>query len=99
MKKNIKIQKKYLIFREEAKKLKKILNQELKKSGSKSIFLDFDNVNFISRSFADQFLELLISYKAEHINIKLINLKPSIEKIIKLVKKRKEKIKKEFAFH
>ena len=98
MKKIIKIQKKYLVFREEAKKLKKILNQELKKSDAKSIFLDFDNVNFISRSFTDQFLELLVSYKAKHINIKLINLKPSIEKIIKLVKKRKEKIKKEFAF-
>ena len=98
MKKIIKIQKKYLVFREETKKLKKILDQELKKSDAESIYLDFDKVNFISRSFADQLLELLISYKVEHINIKLINLKPSIEKIIKLVKKTKEKIKKEFAF-
>jgi len=98
MKKIIKIQKKYLVFREEAKKLKKLLNQELERSDVKSIYLDFNKVNFISRSFADQLLELLILYKVKHINIKLINLKPDIEKIIKLVKKTKEKIKKEFTF-
>lgn len=91
----IKIQKKYLIFRDEAKKLFEPLVKKSKRLGQEPIYLDFDEVKFISRSFTDELLNFLSWLKARKANIKIINLKPNLKKMIKLIKKSKEKTKRE----
>lgn len=91
----IKIQKRYLIFREEAKKILKSL---AKKSKPGPIYLDFSEIKFISRSFADELLNFLDRLGARKIRVKILNLKPNLKKMIELVKKSKEKIKRGMIF-
>lgn len=89
MKNEILIQKKYLIFREEAKKLV----FKIKKINQKKVFLNFSKVNFMSRSFVDELLNQLKESKKEII---FKELKPSLSKFISKIKKTKSKIQKIF---
>lgn len=83
----IKIKKNFLIFREEAKELEKISQQKLKKFDS--VNLDFSNVEFISRSFLDELLNVLAKEK----EIQVSNLQPNLKKFFNKVKKTKDKHK------
>ena len=80
MKNEILIQKKYLIFREEAKKL--VL--KIKKTNQKKVFLNFSKVIFMSRSFVDELLNQLRESKKEVI---FKELKPSLSEFISKIKK------------
>lgn len=93
----IKIKKRYLIFREEAKKIFKPLTKRLK---PEPIYLDFSEVKFISRSFTDELLNFLSWLKARKakVNVRIFNLKPNLKKMVKLVKKSKERTKRELTF-
>jgi len=71
------IEKKNLLFREEAKRL-------VRKIKSKNAILDFAKVEFISRAFADEFLDL-ISKKS----VKIKNIKPNLKKLFSIVRKQK----------
>jgi len=88
MKKNlIKIKKRFLIFRDEAKKIKKASRAYLTQNKLKLVELDFAQVDFFSRSFADELLKVIYSLNKEKIQVKIINLKPELKKILNIVKK------------
>jgi len=57
---------------------------------SDSIALDFSGVDFMSRSFIDELLNVIGERKA-----KIINLKPSLKKFLNKVKKTREAINSE----
>ena len=86
MKNFIPIKKRFLIFREEAKEIEKMS----KKISRDNIYLDFSKVDFFSRSFADELLNIIREKK----RIKIVNLKPRLEKFFKIVTSTKEKTKK-----
>lgn len=96
----IQIKKKYLIFRDDAKKLEKLIRRKLKENSSKTIFLDFSPVAFLSRSFIDEFLNKLDILVEEGAEVKLVHLKLTFQRLIANIKKTKEKIKREVnGFH
>ena len=86
MKHFIPIKKRFLIFRDEAKEIEKMS----KKISRDNVYLDFSNVDFLSRSFADELLNIIREKK----RIKIINLKPRLAKFFRIVKDTKEKTKK-----
>lgn len=81
----IEIKKKFLIFRDEAKDLKKIAKKEMKRSNT--ISFDFSNVKFFSRSFTDELLNILANQE----RIKIVNLSPHLKKFLKIIKTTKFK--------
>jgi len=81
----VKIKKNFLIFREDARKIEKISQEKLKKFNS--IYFDFSNVEFISRSFLDELLNIMAKEK----RIKILNLQSNLKKFFNKVKKTKEK--------
>ena len=83
MKNLVPIKKRFLIFRDEAKKISK-------RVPSQDVYLDFSKVDFISRSFADELLNII----EEKRRIKIVNLKPRLEKFFEIVKTTKQKAKK-----
>lgn len=86
MKNFIQIKKRFLTFRDEAKEIEKMS----KKISRDNVYLDFSNVDFISRSFADELLNIIEKTK----RIKIANLNPDLKKFLQIVKKTKEKTKK-----
>jgi len=61
-----------------------------KKVAGRKVILDFKNVEFISHSFAHE----LLMYKLRNQNIELVNMNPSVAKMLEVVEqhlKRKEK--------
>jgi len=86
MKNFIPIKKRFLIFRDEAKEIEKMS----KKISRDNVYLDFSNVDFLSRSFADELLNIIKEKKG----IKIVNLKPHLEKFFNIVTKTKQKTKK-----
>jgi len=89
------IKKKHLAFREDVKHLLNIVQKKIKKEKIKTLYLDFSGVNFLSRSFMDEFLNILDDFKKKKLIIKIVNLKPQLEKFLWQIKKKKEKIRKE----
>ena len=87
MENKILVKKRYLIFREDAKKLAR----RIKKDNSKKILVDFSGVVFMSRSFIDELLGQIENQKKE---IKFLNLTPSLAKFIPRVRQTKDKIQK-----
>jgi len=83
----IELTKKALVFRDDARKLIKLLKKNLKKS--KMIYLDLSKVEFLSRSFID---ELLIFLKKEK-KVKVIIRNTSLRRFFNKVKGTKTKIK------
>ena len=82
----IEIKKKFLIFREDAKKIKRICEKELEYSDF--VLVDFSNVNFVSRSFTDELLNII--EKEER--IKILNLNYLLRKLLNTVKKTRKKL-------
>lgn len=89
------IEKKYLIFRSETKHFRDIIKKRAAEEENNILYLDFSKVSFFSRSFADELLNMLEDFEAEGLIIKVINLKPDLEKFLKQIKERKIKIKEE----
>jgi anti-anti-sigma regulatory factor len=54
----ISIQKEYISFRTEVENIEAMVKKELKKNSTAVIALDFSIVKFISRSFADELLNM-----------------------------------------
>ncbi|MBU4299284.1 DUF4325 domain-containing protein [Patescibacteria group bacterium] len=99
MKNTIKIQGRYLIFRDQALRLKQILEKKFKISQENEIYLDFSKVIFVSRSFADELLNILSEFALNKKYIKIIGQTPAVKIFLNIVKKTKEKIQKEvFSF-
>lgn len=83
------------MFRENAQYLKDIIRKQVKNDKIKILDLDFSGVRFFSRSFIDEFLNILEDFKKNKLTVKIVNLKPKLEKFLWQIKKRKEKIRKE----
>ena len=94
MEEKIKIKEKYLIFRTQAKSLANLILKKLTYSKDVKIAFDFQNVKFISRSFADEFLNILSRLSIKKKQFSFLNLNPAVLKMINLVKKQRQKIKK-----
>lgn len=91
------IQKRYLVFRDEAKNLLKTIKKKATQEKAKILYLDFSKVEFFSRSFIDELLNVINDLKNEKIMIRVVNLKPQLEHFLWKVNERKEKIKKEIS--
>ena len=92
----IQIPQKYLIFRDDANKLTEFIRKKFQGKGKepKMVLLDFSCVDFMSRSFIDEFLNNVnVLYKDEGIKIKLVGLKPNILDFIARVERIKNKIR------
>jgi anti-anti-sigma regulatory factor len=88
----IQIKKKYLFFREDAKNLTKSIIKKSKKNKLKNIFLDFSSVDFMSRSFVDEFLNSIQELNRKNIKTQSIHLRPDLHKFINCVAATKSKI-------
>ena len=89
------IQKRYLVFRGDIKYLIDIIQKKIKKEKIRILYLDFSEVSFFSRSFTDEFLNMIEDFRKKKLIIKIVNLKPKLEKFLWQVKKRKKEIRKE----
>jgi anti-anti-sigma regulatory factor len=83
----IELTKKALVFRDDARKLIKLLKKNLKKS--KMIYLDLSKVEFLSRSFIDELLNFLTKEK----KVKVIIRNTSLRRFFNKVKGTKTKTK------
>lgn len=90
----MKIKKKYLVFREDAKKLARASASHMRRQGVPRLSWDFSSTHFISRSFADELLSVLEHIQKEHKRIRVVGLKPKLQKLIKLVRQTRQKVKK-----
>ncbi|MFH1713033.1 MAG: hypothetical protein ABH896_02490 [Candidatus Jacksonbacteria bacterium] len=91
----IQVKKNYLISRRECKTLKSLVLAQNKTAKNSRVIFDFLEVKFISRSFADEFLNLLTDLDFQGIKIRLAHVSPKIKPLFALVKKRRDRIKKE----
>jgi len=94
MKNSIPVKKKRLIFREDAKELIRLAHQKDKERSSKVVYLDFSNVDFLSRSFVDEFLNCISELERAGVKVYFLNLRLELREFIVRVKKMKSKIQK-----
>lgn len=92
----VQIKKNYLIFRREVKTLKNLILAQSRAGKKCQVVLDFLEVKFISRSFADEFLNLLADLESKNIKTKFAHLSPKIKPLLAAVCRRRSWIKKEF---
>lgn len=69
-----------------------IIRQEISKDGAQSLVIDFGNVTFISRSFADELLNVLSENSDK--NISLRNIASNVKTMLDMVKEGREKPRK-----
>ncbi len=93
MEKKIEISEKYLIFRSQARDLRVLILQEFVDSKNFRITLNFSNVNFISRSFADELLNFLSDFQEQKIAVKLKSLNPAVSNMLNIVENQKAKMR------
>lgn len=86
-----KIEKKYLVFRDQARA---IFNQ-ISDDNQKIVILDFAQVVFFSRSFLDELLNIIEELKKQKKFVRIINLKSELKTFYNQVAKTKAKIKTE----
>lgn len=89
----VQIKRKYLIFREDAKSLADAVYKKNKENRLRIVFLDFSCVDFMSRSFIDEFLNSAGELEKIGIEIRPIRLKSVLRKFIAYVKKAKYRIR------
>ncbi len=94
LKRRDKQNKRVLVFREDAQKLIHLIYQKAEEKDLKIVYLDFFDIDFLSRSFIDEFLNGLNELKKRDIKIQFLNLQPSLRDFITQVKKTKRKIQK-----
>ena len=90
----IKIEKKYVVFRHEARDISKAIQKRAEQENIKTIYLNFLNVTFFSRSFLDELLNIINFLQKKKLIIKITKLKPELKKFLSQVKKRKQEIRK-----
>ena len=95
MKEIIKITKKYLIFRDDAKVILENIQEKGARGKAQGFVLDLAGVEFMSRSFADELLNVISKLEDKDAKIDLINLRPNLQKFMASIQKRKQAIRKE----
>jgi len=92
---HLKIQRKYLFFRKDAKE---ILNHIFeKKKIPRNVYLDFSRVKFFSRSFIDELLNVISKLKEKEISVVIQNLNPQLRIMMDRVQKTKAEIQRAIA--
>ena len=92
------IKERYLIFREQAISLRNLVLKTMKIDRNDELFLDLSGVIFMSRSFADELIDVIENFDLENKKIKLINQPLAVNNLLNAVQNTKKKIKKEFCF-
>jgi anti-anti-sigma regulatory factor len=79
-----------IAFRDDAEEIEK----QAKKSAKKSpvVYLDFKEVKFISRSFADELINSMERLKKSDISLKIRNAAPNVKKMLSLVRQTRRSI-------
>lgn len=88
----VQIKKRHLLFREDARNLAESIYKKAAENKAGVIFLDFSCVDFMSRGFVDELLNVLDELKKNNIEVKPIYLKTVLRGFLSLVKKKKNKI-------
>ena len=83
----VNIQKKYLFFREDARAILKNIKRH--KGVLKTVYLDFSQVHFMSRSFADELLNMVKNLQNEGTKLEFQNLDSKLKKMIDHIRKTK----------
>lgn len=91
----IEIKKEFISFRDEARSIQSGIEKKMKEKSSEEIVLDFSRVMFISRSFADELLNVVEKFSKEKKKVSFVNIKPEVKKLLLIVKRTKEKIRSE----
>lgn len=91
----MKVEKKYLVFRNEARVILKVAKRKSTQNKLPNITIDFSEADFMSRSFIDELLNAIGELKQEKFDVRIINIKPNLAKLIKKIKETKERIKQE----
>lgn len=97
MKNVIKIEKKHLIFREDARKILRRARKEYADKGARSFALDFSQVEFMSRSFTDELLNELHTIEGGGRKVTFVKLNPTLQNFMRNIDRKKQVIKKEMA--
>ena len=82
----------FIASREAARIVTQKLIEQLSHSNAKEVFLDFKNIIFVSRSFADEILDSIEMLSEKRIRVKIKNANLSIDKMLNLVKAKRKKI-------
>ena len=88
----IKLDKIVLFSRQQAKKL----GTNVRRARVSKVIVDFSTVYFISRAFADEWLNELEKTKFKKI-VSVRHANPDIKKMIQIVRKKKNEIRKQFS--
>lgn len=81
----IHIDKKAIAFRDEAINIEKEAANLYYSKRSEIIYIDFASVIFISRSFADEWLDTITRLTNSGITVKLQNVADNVQKMLKIV--------------
>lgn len=97
MKNCVKIEKRRLFFRDDAKAVLRAIQKKVLGATLKNAFLDFSSVEFISRSFADELLHIVHELKNKGVRVGFTHVKVPLQGFMNRVQKKKEHIRKEVA--
>lgn len=89
----LKIEKKYLVFRDQARAIFNQINDDKQKS----LALDFSQVIFFSRSFLDELLNIIEELKKQKKLVRIINLKLELKLFYNQVARTRVKIRTELS--
>jgi anti-anti-sigma regulatory factor len=79
-------------FRDQAKEL----GEAIRKANFSEVMIDFSGVDFISRSFADEWLNVLEKITSKK-TVVIRHAKPEIKKMIQIVRKKRQEINKQLS--
>lgn len=82
----------FIASREVARIVTQKLIEQLSHSNDREVFLDFKNIIFVSRSFADEIIDSIEMLSEKRIRVKIKNANLSIDKMLRLVKAKRKKI-------
>lgn len=97
MENSIKIAKRHLVFRDDAKAVLRAIQKKVLGATPKSASLDFSSVEFVSRSFADELLHIVHELKNKGVRVGFTHVKVPLRGFMDRVQKKKEQIRKEMA--
>lgn len=84
------LQKQAIAFRDDAMEIEKAARKLAKKNPV--VYVDFKAVKFISRSFADEFINSRERLKNSGVSLKIKNIAPNLKKMMALVRHTRKNI-------
>lgn len=84
------LEKQAIAFRDDAKEIEKLTKKVAKKYSI--VYLDFSEVKFISRSFADELINVQEKLKEKGVSLRMKNTASNVRQMITLVRMTRRKI-------